>query len=193
MITEEIEQQELDICRQTTIRLMKGTRYGSNRPAWAHAQDVAEAVSPYGWIHPEGWRFWVCVGWLHDILEDCEGVTDETLAHELVSSGVLPFRATELVCLVRILTKEKGETESYFQRIRDCGHWQLSLIKILDRIANLREGSRVFPRKRWIAYVDETKQHVVPLIANVDANLCERLMLELAYAMVDRPRGGRTR
>jgi hypothetical protein len=128
MITEEIEQQELDICRKTAIRLMKGTRYGSDRP----------------------------------------------------------------VRMARILTKEKGETDSFFQRIRDCGHWQLSLIKILDRIANLGEGSQVFPRKRWIAYVEETKQHVVPLIANIDANLCERLLLELGYAMVDRPTGGRT-
>ena len=186
MISEEIERQELAVCRELVVRLMEGTRDGSDRPWWRHAEDVAEAVLGYGWIHPEGWMFWGCVAWMHDLLEDCDGLTDEKLVQELVAGGVLPFRATELVRMVGILTKTKGEGGEYFQRIRDCGQWQLSLIKILDRLANLREGRPVFSESRWAGYVEETRQHILPLVAIVDADLRERLLVELEAAMEER-------
>ena len=192
MVTDEIEHQELDICRGLAVCFMQGTRDGSDRPAWRHAEDVAEAVLGYGWIHPEGWTFWGCVAWLHDVIEDCEGLTDETLTQELASSGVQAPRAKEFVRLVKMLTKEKGETEPYFRRIRDSGQWQLSLIKILDRIANLREGKRVFTRRRWSQYVAETEQYVVPLVGNVDVMLREKLLLDLGLAIVGRSSGRRT-
>jgi len=68
----------------------------------------------------------------------------------------------------------------------------LSLIKILDRLANLREGRRVFTRRRWREYVAETEQHVVPLVGNVDVMLQEKLLFELGAAMVGRPARHRT-
>lgn len=191
-ISEEMEPLELATCQELARRLMQGTRDGSDRPAWRHAEDVAEAVQGYGWIHPEGWSFWVCVAWLHDLLEDCEGLTDNSLAEELVAGGVLPFRAREFVRVVTILTKEKGEAAPYFQRIQDCGQWQVSLIKLLDRIANLVEGRKTFTRKRWKAYVEETERYVFPLVGNVDPMLQERLLLDLGTAIVGR-RGSRQR
>lgn len=183
-MTEAMEALEVAVCRNLAVQKMAGTRDGSGRPAWKHAEDVAETVQSYGWIHPEDWRFWVCVAWLHDLLEDVGGMTLQRLAEELIAGGILPHRAKALADSVRILSKSKGETEEYFQRIQDCGQWQLSLIKILDRLANLTEGRKVFVRKRWNAYVEETERYVVPLVANVDSMLQERLLLQLGMAMV---------
>lgn len=132
------------------------------------------------------------MAWLHDLLEDCDGLTDEKLNQELVTAGVLPVRAEELVGLVRLLTKEKGEGEAYFQRIQEWVQWQVSLVKLLDRIANLREGSKVFTERRWRAYVEETERYVLPLISRVDGLLHQRILLELGMAMVGRPRRCRT-
>jgi hypothetical protein len=85
---------------------------------------------------------------------------------------------------VPVLTKTSGESAAYFARISASGQWQLSLIKLLDRRTNLREGRNVFTRKRWNNYVKETKDHVLPLIACVDEMLRVELLLSITQAMI---------
>ena len=184
MITEEMERAELVVCKGLAQKYMPGTRDGSDRPSWKHAEDVAQAVARLESLHPEGWSFWVSVAWLHDLLEDGEGLDQARLSQDLEASGIISGRAAELARMVQILSKEKGEGAEYFQRIAQCGHWQLSLVKVLDRLANLREGRGVFTKKRWRAYVKETEENIVPLLANVEKEAAVGLLLELGRAMV---------
>ena len=186
-MTEEMEKRELEFCRELAKRCMPGLRDDSDRLAWEHAEDVARAVQEREWVHPDGWSFWVCVAWLHDVIEDCDDMDEARLAQELESAGSFQSRAQEMARMVQVLSKRKGEGPGYFQRIKECGHWQLSLIKVLDRLANLREGRRAFKRKRWLAYVKETEEHILPLLANVDEGLRVPLLLSLTTAMVGGP------
>lgn len=184
MNTEEMEKKELAACRKLAERHMTGPRDGSDRKAWEHAQDVAEAVEKYGWIHPDDWYFWVCVAWLHDVLEDGDEMTEARLAGELVEEGVAQHRAQAMADSVQVLTKTRGESAAYFARIAASGQWQLALTKLLDRRTNLREGRNVFTRKRWNRYVKETQDHVLPLIACVDEMLRVELLLSITQAMI---------
>ena len=53
MISTEMEELEVKVCRELAQRFMTGTRDGSKRPTWRHAEDVAGAVGGV-WLEPPG-------------------------------------------------------------------------------------------------------------------------------------------
>ena len=186
-----LESVEVEACADIARAHMTGTRDGSDRSSWRHAQDVAECVEDLDVILlSQELRFWKGVGWLHDVLEENRALAATDLTEALVERGVDRERATSLVSMVQLLTKEEGEVDSYFARIRDAGIWQLNYIKIADRIVNLQEGKGVFPRKRWSRYVEETKAHMLPLLENLPDGIRGKLFFVLAMSMFRTKRRG---
>lgn len=73
-----------------------------------------------------------CTSYLHDVLEDCEGWTDE----KLIAEGVLP----EIVWPVRILTKLPGEKYlNYILRVKEANNLPALMVKYNDIEDNLRD------------------------------------------------------
>ena len=192
MTTERIlDPNEVSACAELAQTEMTGTREGSDRPTWKHAEEVAAGMEDVrGFLPAPELLFWQGVGWLHDVLEDCESLDAHKLVDELTRRGVDAKRAAAVVEMVEILTKRKGEVETYFQRIRQAGIWQLSYLKIVDRVLNLQEGKDVFTRKRWNRYVQETKEHVIPLFEDLPDGIGMRLFLILSLSMFRTKRRG---
>lgn len=72
----------------------------------------------------------VAAAWLHDVVEDC-GVT----ASDLVAAGI----STEVVDAVVLLTRQKGEGDVYYERIRNN---DIALAVKLADIADNTDGKR---------------------------------------------------
>jgi (p)ppGpp synthase/HD superfamily hydrolase len=71
------------------------------------------------------------IGYLHDVLEDCKGISAERLFHE----GIDP----EIVVLVTILTREQNEDyDNYLSRIKKIGGAAV-VVKIADIVCNLSD------------------------------------------------------
>jgi hypothetical protein len=187
-----LDPSELAACEDAARTYMTGTRDGSNRPAWKHAEEVAAAMEDVrAFLAAEAeLRFWQGVGWLHDVLEDCDELDSGGLIGELVLRGVHESRAAELVRMVQSLTKAPGEVETYFQRIHESRIWQLCYLKVADRILNLQEGQDVFTRKRWGAYVQESKLHVLPLLSDLPAGVRSKLFFVFTLSMFRSKRRG---
>ena len=192
MITERhLEERDVMACADIAREHMTGTRFRSDRPAWRHAEDVAACMEDVRrFLSKPELFFWQGVGWLHDVLEDCEDLDGAGLTGELVERGVDPGRAAAVVAMVEILTKEEGEVETYFQRIRDAGLWELSYVKVADRLMNLQEGKPVFTRKRWNRYVRETKAYVLPMLEDLPDGIRGKLFFVLAMSMFHSGRRG---
>ena len=93
----------------------------------------------------------VAAALLHDILED-SFILDKNRVEFCFGARVALW--------VKILTKEKGV--DYYKRLRECGIWQALLVKLCDRLHNLRTLHNCSLAKQcW--YIEETKMHHIPL------------------------------
>lgn len=95
---------------------------------------------------------------LHDVVEDCEGYTLESLAAGEETRG-----------LVRLLTKswETGRStpekkEAYYAQIRE--NPDAAFIKVLDRANNLSQMALGLNRAKMITFMDETDRYVMPMV-----------------------------
>jgi (p)ppGpp synthase/HD superfamily hydrolase len=134
---------------------MVGTRKGSKRPAWKHPEDVVKVLARIGYT---GERV-VTVAWLHDALEDGRIAGRTMEIDDFFEHGVEPVA----VCDVWWLTRKVSETKpEYLHRLR-CASKTARIVKLADRLANLREGVKTMP-VTWLAkYRAETREHVLPL------------------------------
>ena len=187
-----LDPSEVSVCAELARTFMTGTRDDSDRPTWRHAEEVAAGLEDLRTFLPTPeLLFWQGVGWLHDVLEDCESLDAAKLVNKLTRRGVDAEQAGAIVEMVELLTKQEGEVETYFLRIRQSGIWQVSYIKIVDRILNLQEGKDVFVRKRWSKYVQETKDHVIPLFEDLPDGIGGmRLFFILSLSMFRTKRRG---
>lgn len=88
---------------------------------------------------------------LHDILEDSRLLSKHRL---FVNFGDIVAHWIEL------LSKEKGV--DYYARLSSCGIWQVFLVKLADRLHNVRSLNGTSPEKQK-KYRDETRALYLPL------------------------------
>lgn len=193
MASRDRDEREQQACVRLAQRFDTDPWEGSERPGWQHAMQLAQALDRYGWVDSGDWSFWVNVAWLHELLENRPTMTQQRLGESLVAEGVQSIRAHAMARMVAVLTRSRGEGIEVFRRVRKAHDWQLSLIKVLDRILHLEQGRKTMEEGRWNASVRETRTHVIPLIANVDGELALGLLEDLGKAMASSGRGARGR
>jgi len=160
-------------------RWMPGLRQGSSRPAWAHPQDLVQLLGElrvafatheedvlFSELEQDSFESLEDIAWAHDLLEDGRK-EDGTLvvAEDLLREG-LPV---EIVKIVGFLSHNEGAEEkvTYLARLKTVLDAKGSIVKLVDRICNLREGRAVFKDRRWARYVRETKDFILPLLDQV--------------------------
>lgn len=88
---------------------------------------------------------------LHDIMEDSFILTEKRI--------VLNF-GKETAFVVKLLTKD--DEDLYYMRLKQCVVWRAILVKIADRIHNMRTlGAR--PKEKQLEQVKETHEHFFDL------------------------------
>ena len=162
---------------------MSGTRRGSDRLSWRHAQDVAERVAAHlSHLEPEDRETWTAVAWLHDVLEDGTQKDPGDLRDVLVEGGVPAARAAHIASMVEFLTKAGDWTaDSYFGRLRREGPPEVRIVKLLDRLANLTEGRDTLEAADQARKIDETREFILPLLDGIP----EPLRSEIRKALID--------
>ncbi len=163
----------------------------TDRQAWEHPQDVVMLF----WELPgleEPLRAWgVRVAWLHDIIEDGvkedgSPVTEDDLRHEL-DDGVLDA-VVELSH--HKLTTLSEDRHSYLSRVTVDSGLDVLLVKLCDRVCNMREAALSFKAARWARYVDECSTYFLPgleRVRKVYPQAYDFLRTELCRAMGARP------
>jgi len=119
-----------------------GSRY------FDHPRAVAVIIIQELEIHD--WRI-VVSALLHDIREDSFILSKKRIA---INFGRIVERWVEL------LTKQPGV--DYHQRLTECEIWQVLLIKLSDRLHNLRELGNCTKAKQR-RQIAETRRHYLPL------------------------------
>jgi (p)ppGpp synthase/HD superfamily hydrolase len=115
----------------------------------------------------------------HDVLEDCPDWTEETLG-DLIGS-----RATDLVLAVTKV-QQKDETNAqrdrrYLDNLHDAPH-DVRLLKLADRIHNLRSIILGADRDKARRYLDVSRAEFLPLALRTDATAA-RLVSEACDAI----------
>lgn len=125
------------------------TRKGAaQEPYFTHLEDVAALVTGFGG-DPE----MIAAAWLHDTVEDCEGITEATIRAEFGAA---------IAGLVMEMTDDKSLPKAERKRLQveHAPHKsdRAKLIKVADKIANLRALAASPPADwdmaRRTAYVD---------------------------------------
>lgn len=143
-------------------RWMPGVRDGSGRMAWEHPADLVRLLSlemPQGHADALERSARNVLGWCHDLLED--GVREDGVrvrAHDLVDGGI-PDKIVAEVCL---LTNTHEDKARYLASLKTAPP-RVRLVKVGDRVCNLREGAKSFDARRWVRYVGEALYFVYPL------------------------------
>lgn len=116
---------------------------------------------------------------LHDVIEDAKPNEN----HVLTWKSLVKVFGGHVHYLVDALTKRKkaGETRAqYFDRI-EIATEEARIIKLADRLDNVRELSSCTPEKQaW--YLDETRKHLIPLAERTNTYLAHELILECGQA-----------
>lgn len=135
------------------------------------------------------------VAWLHDVIEDGRFLVNKVSSvcweyrdvkvDDLLQSGVEEAIVTDVVHLTNARRESKVE---YLGRVRDgvlarVIPESVALVKIVDRICNLREGASVYSSTRWARVVSETREFIVPLLERVGRGESRILGLYLESAI----------
>ncbi len=124
------------------------TRDGGGR-YFDHPKEVANIIIRELGIK-NNWRL-VVTALLHDILEDTYLLSEHTL---------LRLFGKKVALWVALLSKVPKE--GYHERLAACGIWEVLLVKLCDRLHNLRTFA-VWNEKRKTKYLKETADWYVPL------------------------------
>lgn len=96
---------------------------------------------------------------LHDVCEDCGVPLSELPVDDIVRHAVdlLTFRIMEGE------TKQSAQTR-YYNMILQCR--EATLTKLVDRCHNVSSMAGTFSEEKLLAYIDETRQYILPLLRN---------------------------
>ncbi len=101
---------------------------------------------------------------LHDVLEEAH---PSGLAPMIVVRAIIFFLGKFLARGVYLLTKRNGDSDTqYWMRLVRSILWIALIAKLYDRIDNVRTLG-VLPKKRQIAKIRETEQHVTNLVRRI--------------------------
>ncbi|MEK7516267.1 MAG: HD domain-containing protein [Patescibacteria group bacterium] len=143
----------------------RGQKRDSGERYFEHPRAVAEIIIDELELRND-WRI-VATALLHDVLEDAWILSERRLA--------LNF-GRDVALWLRLLTKKPKD--GYLERLREHGSWEVLVVKLCDRLHNLRSLGKCDEAKQRKQIV-ETRAHYVPLAEL----LIERLPLQ------DRTRG----
>lgn len=103
---------------------------------------------------------------IHDLIEDVPS-TDQHALRQIDS------QANEVVDLVLEVTRPKGmEKPDFLNGILLHGSNNAKLLKVADRISNLTDLHRdIFSDQKISEYLDQTDKYVLPMAAEVNANM----------------------
>lgn len=157
---------------------MPGQRQGSSRFAWEHPQDLVRLLGElrvafatheedhqFSELEVEGFERLEDIAWAHDLLEDGRKEDgSRVVSDDLLREGI----SEEVVKIVGFLSQNEGEEKVvYLARLKTVLDAKASIVKLVDRICNLREGRAVFKDRRWARYARETKDFILPLLDQV--------------------------
>ena len=114
-----------------------------------HPKEVANIIIRELGIR-NNWRL-VVTALLHDILEDTYLLSEDRIRRNF---------GKKVALWVNLLSKVPKE--GYHERLAACGIWEVLLVKLCDRIHNLRTLN-VCDKKKQKKYLQETKALYVPL------------------------------
>lgn len=105
---------------------------------------------------------------LHDLVEDGKATLEE----------IKEMFDEEIAHLVDLLSKRKDEPlEDYYKRISQ--DIRAIIIKAVDRVCNVSDMVEIFTTKRLKRYVEETEEHVLPMMKTA-----RRIYLDYSDALV---------
>lgn len=142
------------------------TRDGGGR-YFDHPKEVANII-----IHELGiknnWKV-IVTALLHDILEDTYLLSEHTIRR---------LFGKKVALWVKLLSKVPKE--GYHERLSSCGMWEVLLVKLCDRLHNLRSFS-VWDEKRQKKYLRETEEVYLPLADMLAALVPRKLASSAEY------------
>ena len=124
----------------------------------------------------------ISIALLHDVMEDDRAVTDNALRKmfgERVAEGVKLLTKEDW----RLITggsegeKKARRDDEYNERLRSAPR-DLLIVKLADRLNNVRRLSNSNPRKR-AQYMEETKSHYLPLAKATSSFFYDGIVSEL--------------
>lgn len=97
---------------------------------------------------------------LHDVCEDCDVALEELPVNDKVKFGVELMTFT----VMEGETKETATTRYYNMLLQSK---EASFTKLIDRCHNVSTMAGTFSKEKLRAYIDETRQYVLPLLRKV--------------------------
>ncbi len=152
--------------QKATALIGKARAVGGNQ--FRHAMATLAILIDYHYTDPVLLKASV----VHDLLEDCGEQEADGLA-------TLDHDGRAVIALVREVTRLTEDKEHYLRRLRDAGSHNAKVLKVADRISNLTDlNSDVFPPEKILKYLNETRDFILPMAAEVNADM-EKEMRDL--------------
>ena len=145
----------------------------TNAPYIVHPQEVYSAVAWSRSLPEHQWLLMGKAAWLHDVLEDCPQITKERIIAEtdeetynLVFELTNPSKGVKASRAVR-----KQMDRDHLRTVS----WEAKIIKLHDRIVNLRDMEKC-PEKDFLALYAKESRQLLDCIKDADEKLAERLL-----------------
>lgn len=149
--------------QKATALIGKQRRVGGNQ--FRHAMATLAILIDYHITEPVILKASV----IHDLLEDVPGTNPKAI--EAIDGD-----GTEVVALVKEVTRGTEPKTEYLRRLRDHGSRRAKILKVADRLSNLTDLHRsVFPEDFIRRYIEETAEYIRPIAREVDSNMAIEL------------------
>lgn len=165
--------QQLWDCRNLAYEAHDGqTRKYSGSPYIVHPQEVYSRVAWWRALPVDQWLLMARAAWLHDVKEDCPQITDERIIQAAGEDGY------KLVC--ELTNPSKGsKAPRAVRKQMDRDHllhvsWEAKIIKMFDRIVNLRDMEKC-PEKDFIGLYARESRALWECLKDADGRLAEEL------------------
>ena len=142
-------------------------------PYIGHPHQVYSRVAWWKALPEKQWLLMARAAWLHDVKEDCPHITDEEIIQAAGEDGF------KLVC--ELTNPSKGSRAP--RRVRkqmDRDHlahvsWEAKIIKLFDRIVNLRDMEKC-PEKDFIGLYASESMALYEILKDADEGLAKELL-----------------
>src|SRR5262245_34823746 len=178
-LTPQLGAEQIDLTRrayEVAQSAHSGQRRDEGAPYIVHPVRVAVSLADeLGLNSPK----LICSALLHDVIEDSD-VTREDIARMFDE---------EIAEIVWLLTKlEDVSLTEYLARIEAASHTGAPIVKLCDRLDNLRSVVHSPKLEKKLRYIRTTEQHYIPLAARSNRYLHEELSrcLEEARSQVEK-------
>lgn len=176
-----MEKKAKDLAR----RWMPGLRHAfpgrPRRPAWAHPADLVRFIDEeLPDCHGVDKGTLKIIAWMHDLIEDGRTEFGERVdAVDLRREGFSESVVRDVIALTHVEGTDKA---LYFAALQSAS-LDARIVKVIDRICNLREGKSTFKPTRWERYVKETRALVIPIALTIPEPVKSTLLAAIEAAI----------